>query len=290
MADYLLTEAELSGEVYEDWEIVEPFLDKDKEFIDDDDLDEKEDIDFYRNIDKKIMLTGDETFLKIPILKRRVGTMRIESDSSSSEYEDGEKHIGIPNCVAEDSNEDEQVIPESMLPVYGIDNFEWNHCENPKGDVCEFRGHSSYLSSFLYSLYKTTKNNAEVKKFLPMAKNYVGELTSATAKILIDLLKDEYDSGKIKQAKNDLYLTLLYALRHVTRGKTYRTTDFSCLEGDMLKELKGIENEILYDKQTTFLNNKLHLTNEILIRYGYFLKVYTMEKKIRYWNIGDQEK
>ena len=56
MADYLLSEAELSGEVYEDWEIVEPFSDKDKEFIDDDDLDEKEDIDFYRNIDKKIIM------------------------------------------------------------------------------------------------------------------------------------------------------------------------------------------------------------------------------------------
>ena len=34
MTDYLLTEAELSGDDYEDWEIVEPFSDKDKEFID----------------------------------------------------------------------------------------------------------------------------------------------------------------------------------------------------------------------------------------------------------------
>ena len=85
MADYLLTEAELSGDDYEGWEIVEPFLDKDKEFIDNSDLDEKDDIDFYRKINKKFMLTGDET--PIPILKRRVGRMRIESDSSSSEYE-----------------------------------------------------------------------------------------------------------------------------------------------------------------------------------------------------------
>ena len=53
MADYLLTEAELSGDDYEDWKIAEPFLDKDKEFIDDGDLDEKEDIDFYHKIDKK---------------------------------------------------------------------------------------------------------------------------------------------------------------------------------------------------------------------------------------------
>ena len=33
MADNLLTEAELSEDEYEDWEIVEPFSDKDKEFI-----------------------------------------------------------------------------------------------------------------------------------------------------------------------------------------------------------------------------------------------------------------
>ena len=101
--------------------------------------------------------------------------------------------------------------------------------------ICEFRGDSSYLSSSLYSLYKPTKNNADIKKIWPTAKNYVGEVTPATAKILNDPLKDENDSGKIKQAKNDLYLTLLYALRHVTSVKTYQTTDFSCLDEDMLK-------------------------------------------------------
>ena len=182
MADYLLTEAELSGDDYEDWEIVEPFSDNDKEFIDDGDLDEKEDIGFYRKIDKKIMLTGDET--PIPILKRRVGRMAIKSDSSSSEYKEEEEQIEIPNCDAEDSNEDEQMIPEGMLRVYGTDNYEWNHYEKLKGDVCEFRGDSSYLSSFLYSLYKPTKNNADIKKFLPMAKNYVGEVTLRQQKYL----------------------------------------------------------------------------------------------------------
>ena len=288
MADYLLSKAELSGDDYENWEIVEPFWDKDKEFIDDGDLDEKEDTGFYPEIDKKIMLTGDET--PIPILKRRVRRMRIESDSSSSEYEEEKEQIGIPNCDAEDSNEDEQMIPEGTLPVYGTDNYEWNHYEKPKGDVCELRGESSYLSSFLYALYKPTKNNADIKKFLSMAKNYVGEVTPATAKILNDPLKDEDDSGKIKQAKNDLYLTLLYALRHVTSGKTYYTIDFSCLDEDMLKELQGTENEILYDMRTTLLNNKLHLINDILIRYGYFLKVYIIQKKFRYLNIRDQEK
>ena len=177
-----------------------------------------------------------------------------------------------------------------MLSVYGTDNYEWNHYKKSKGDVCEFRGDPSYLSSSLYSLYKPTKNNANIKKILPMSKNYVGEVTPATSKILNNPLKDEDDSGKIKQVKSDLYLTLLYALRHVTSGKTYHTTDFSCLDQDMLKELKGIVNEILYDRRTTFLNNKLHLINDILIRYGYFLKVYTIQKKFRYLNIGDQKK
>ena len=153
------------------------------------------------------MLTGDET--PIPILKRRVGRMRIENDSSSSEYEGEEEQLEIPNCDAEDSDEDEQMIPEGMLPVYGTDNYEWNHYEKPKGDVCVFRGDSFYLASFLYSLYKLTKSNADVKTFLPMAKNYVGELTPAKAKILNDPLKDGDDSGKINQAKNGLYLTLL---------------------------------------------------------------------------------
>ena len=285
MADYLLTEAELSADHYEDWEIAEPFSDKDKEFIDDGDLDEKEDICFYRKIDKKVMLTGDET--PIPILKRRVRRMRIESDSSSSEYEEEEEQIEIPNCDVEDFDEDEQMIPEAMLPVYGNDKYGWNYYEKPKGDVCEFRGDSSYLSSFLYSLCKPTKNNADIKKPLPMAKNYVSEVTPATAKILNDPLKDEDDRGKIKQAKNDFYLTLLYALRHVTSGKTYHTIDFSFLDEDMLKKLKGIENEILYDRRTTLLNNKLHLLNEIPIRNGYFLKVSSIQKKFRYLNIGD---
>ena len=45
------------------------------------------------------MFTGDET--PIPTLKRRVGRMRIESDSSSSEYEEEEEQIRVPNCDVE---------------------------------------------------------------------------------------------------------------------------------------------------------------------------------------------
>ena len=195
------------------------------------------------------------------MLKRDVGRLRIESDSSSSEYKEEEKQIGIPNYDSDESDEDEATIPDRMLPVYGTDNYEWNHYKKTKGDVCEFRGGSSYLSSFLYSLYAPTKDNKEIKKFLLMAKNYVGELTPSTLKIINNPLKNEDDSGKIKQAKNSLYLTLLYGLRHPATGKYYRTTDFSCLDEDLLKELKGIENQILSDRQSTLLINKFHLIN-----------------------------
>ena len=54
------------------------------------------------------MFTGDET--PITTLKRRVGRMRIESDSSSSEYEEEEEQIGVPNCDVE--------IPTSMSRCY----------------------------------------------------------------------------------------------------------------------------------------------------------------------------
>ena len=82
------------------------------------------------------MLTGDET--PVPILKREVRRLRIEIDSSSSEYEEEEEQIGIPNCNEDESDEDGQIIPDSMLPVYGTDNYEWHHYEKPKGDVCDF--------------------------------------------------------------------------------------------------------------------------------------------------------
>ena len=120
------------------------------------------------------MLTGDE----------RVGRIRIESDSSSSEYEEEEEQIGIPNCNAEDCDEDEQMIPEGMLPVYRTDNYEWNHYEKPKGNVCEFRGDSSYLSSFLYSLFKRTETMLISKHFCQLPKIMLANLPLQQQKYL----------------------------------------------------------------------------------------------------------
>ena len=79
-------------------------------------------------------------------------------------------------------------------------------------------------------------------------------------------------------------------MRHAATGKYYHTTDFSFLDEDLLKELKGIENQVLHDRRSTLLINKFHLVNDILINYGNFIKVYTIQKKFRYLNIGDQEK
>ena len=54
MTDYIISEAELSGDEYDDQEIVEPISDKDVEFIDDSGLQDKEDVDFYHKIRKKL--------------------------------------------------------------------------------------------------------------------------------------------------------------------------------------------------------------------------------------------
>ena len=58
----------------------------------------------------------------------------------------------------------------------------------------------------------------------------------------------------------------------------------------MLKELKGIEKLIEYDRQNALFDNKLHLINDVLIPYGFFLKVYVIQQKFRFLNLGDQEK
>ena len=46
----------------------------------------------------------------------------------------------------------------------------------------------------------------------------------------------------------------------------------------MLKELKGIEKLIEYDRQNALFDNKLHLINDVLIPYGFFLKVYVIQQ------------
>ena len=44
------------------------------------------------------------------------------------------------------------------------------------------------------------------------------------------------------------------------------------------------------DRNNAFFDDKLHVINDILISYGFFLKVYVIQEKFRFLNLGDQEK
>ena len=58
----------------------------------------------------------------------------------------------------------------------------------------------------------------------------------------------------------------------------------------MLKELEGIKKVLEFDRVNVRFENKLHLVNDILISYGFFLQAYVIQKKFRFLNLGDQEK
>ena len=58
----------------------------------------------------------------------------------------------------------------------------------------------------------------------------------------------------------------------------------------MLRELKGIKQQISFDRWNALFENRLHLVNDALVSYGFFLKVYVIQRKIRFLNFGDQEK
>ena len=53
-------------------------------------------------------------------------------------------------------------------------------------------------------------------------------------------------------------------------GEYSHTTDFSCLEEDMLNELEGMKKFIEFDRKNDLFDDKLHLINNILISYGFF--------------------
>ena len=88
----------------------------------------------------------------------------------------------------------------------------------------------------------------------------------------------------------DLFLNLLYALRHAKTGEYSHTTELSCLNEEMLQELEGIKSFVQLDRINPRISNKLHLINDILIPYGFFLKVYVIQKKFQFINLGGQEK
>ena len=100
----------------------------------------------------------------------------------------------------------------------------------------------------------------------------------------------EDDSKITEQSKVCLYLNLLYAMRHATTGEYFHATDCSCLDEEMLKELEAIKKVLEFDRVNARFEDKLHLVSDISISYSFFLKAYVTQKKIRFLNLGDQEK
>ena len=82
----------------------------------------------------------------------------------------------------------------------------------------------------------------------------------------------------------------MYAVRHGVFGEYSHTENFCCIDEDMLRELKGIKQQISFDRRNALFENSLHLVNDALVSYGFFLKVYVIQRKIRFLNLGDQEK
>ena len=137
-----------------------------------------------------------------------------------------------------------------------------------------------------------TKGNESVNGFLPLSKNYVGllEKNPYVFEFPDDRLSHEDDSKKIIQSKDCLFLNLLYGLTHATTGESTHTNDFSSLDQDMLTELEFIKPQIEFDFINARFQDKLHLINDTIIPYGFFLKAYVIQKKFRYLNLGYQEK
>ena len=288
MDDYLLTKVDVSpDEEFQDDKIIDPITQANLDFINDDDSN-VDDVNFYCSTNEKLAL-GDKDKTPLSVLKHNVGKLKMDSDSES-EYEEEEEQFAIPNSEhAEFPEETKIIIPERMRSFHGTDNYEWNHYKLPEGEVYKFPRVEKYMKLFLDSLFMAIKDNASINKFLTLPQNYVGKFEDPH-EIEDDPLAGEDDTKKAEQSKDCLYLNLLYAIRHASRGEYFHTTDFSCLDEQMLKELEGIKKVLEFDRVNARFEDKVHLVNDILISYGFFSKSYVIQKKTYYLNLGDQEK
>ena len=81
MADDLLTDVKLSSDwEFENTEVIGSISKADLDFINDDDSD----IDFYRQANKKLLLSVEDK-VPVPVIKHNVGKLRIDSDSELRE-------------------------------------------------------------------------------------------------------------------------------------------------------------------------------------------------------------
>ena len=111
MADYLLTEVDVSSvKEFQDDQIIDPITQADLNFINDDDSD-VDDVDFYHSTNKKLAL-GNKDNTPLPVLKHNAGKLKIDS-ASEREYEEEEEQFVIPNSEhVEFPEETKIIIPE----------------------------------------------------------------------------------------------------------------------------------------------------------------------------------
>ena len=80
-------------------------------------------------------------------------------------------------------------------------------------------------------------------------------------------------SGKKQQALDGLYWSVLYSLRFSINDRCDYIFDFPCIDEDLIEELKTIKPQLNYSSKSSQLENKLHVINDTLIPYEFFLKV-----------------
>ena len=130
MIEFILTEAEVSGEEDSDHEIVDITdniedvdITEDNDFIDDRPINDEDDVHFYHQSDNR--------------------HNRIMPDDEYEEEE--EMFYEIPNSEnAKVSENDIKIeMPERMKFVYGTDEYEWNHHKLPRVIFTNFRMRST---------------------------------------------------------------------------------------------------------------------------------------------------
>ena len=88
----------------------------------------------------------------------------------------------------------------------------------------------------------SVEDNTSVKGFLHLSEIYIGEIHPEHCFDFPDDPSVNQDhSGKSKQSKDSLYMSLLHALRHARTREVSHTEDFSSLDEDMLIELFSIK-------------------------------------------------
>ena len=122
MADYIITETEISDSQDITQETIHPITKEDADFIDDNVTDNE--IDFYHSNTERTALELDY----VPVIKKNVAKLRIEPESGSDSeeyYDEEEKQHVVPNSEKIEFPEDNKIIlSERMRMVSGTDNYE----------------------------------------------------------------------------------------------------------------------------------------------------------------------